>query len=315
MKVSEADEIVDMLPKGKTKFYYFKDKYALDLLGLAVNDSVSVHELKKSAFSRLLQRPLVKSLMAAKAKSHLDKSDFVSVWPKHPECYLLTLGTWGHRTKRWHRHLQLSRPGANLVLQLNFSSAHDRRYRRLLGAALESDERPFDVSRHPTARKPYNTLAWSRIDFDLDGGEALIEELQSDWIRLALRRQTIVEQIMTGDAMTVAQYKYEAKEKDPEALRKYVNEVLLPHVKLWDEAMLSASIAFIREELGLRRIFLHTLDGGKKLKYFGRFSPPRSLYETLPRKFCFARTDRRPVFLSEQIQKLDAAVEFHCLDL
>lgn len=28
-----------------------------------------------------------------------------------------------------------------------------------------------------------DTLAWSRIDFDFDTGEALIEEIQSDWVR------------------------------------------------------------------------------------------------------------------------------------
>ena len=44
---------------------------------------------------------------------------------------------------------------------------------------LEAFDDPF----HPVASGGELTLAWSRIDLDLDRGEALVEEIQSDWVR------------------------------------------------------------------------------------------------------------------------------------
>jgi hypothetical protein len=76
-----------------------------------------------------------------------------------------------------------SRRGFNLVLQLNFSSRHDEPYRKLVDP---DDYRPFELGGHPVAKGALHTLAWSRLDIDLNTGEALIEEIQTDWIREAL---------------------------------------------------------------------------------------------------------------------------------
>jgi hypothetical protein len=48
MKKKDADEVIQILPKGRTKFYYFKDKYALDLLQMALEEEASVANLKRS---------------------------------------------------------------------------------------------------------------------------------------------------------------------------------------------------------------------------------------------------------------------------
>lgn len=40
----------------------------------------------------------------------------------------------------------------------------------------------FNYCGHPVSRQR-NTLAWARLDLDLNSATALIEEIQSDWIR------------------------------------------------------------------------------------------------------------------------------------
>ena len=45
---------------------------------------------------------------------------------------------------------------------------------------------PFEWWSHPVRQDGRHTLAWARMDVDLDAGEALIEEIQSDWIREAV---------------------------------------------------------------------------------------------------------------------------------
>jgi hypothetical protein len=66
---------------------------------------------------------------------------------------------------------------------------------------------------------------------------------------------------------------------------------------LWDEAMLAAAVWFCRSQLGVRRIYYHTFEGSNLLKRMHGCPPPRSLYTTLPRRFCFERTDQPPQML------------------
>ena len=79
----------------------------------------------------------------------------------------------------------------------------------------------------------------------------------------------------------------------------YAEHVLANHRRLWDEAVLAASLWLLREHLGIRRIFMHTLEGGCALKRMAGCPPPRSLYENLPRAFCFERVQGVPRFLQE----------------
>ncbi len=66
---------------------------------------------------------------------------------------------------------------------------------------------------------------------------------------------------------------------------------------VWDEAMVCATLRFIVEELGLRKIFYHTPESGRLYKRIGYSEPPRSVYTDLPRKFCFQRSEEGPEFL------------------
>ena len=147
---------------------------------------------------------------------------------------------------------------------------------------------------HPVAENR-NTLAWSRIDLDLETGEGLIEEIQTDWIRAVQSR---------------AKWWSVAKEPYRERMRKYhdwqidniityYDQVLKPHVDTWSEAMLSAAVWYLRNEVGISTIYYHTFEWGNRLKNIegGWRLPPKSLYTKLPRSFGFQETDEVPEFL------------------
>lgn len=80
-------------------------------------------------------------------------------------------------------------------------------------------------------------------------------------------------------------------------MEHYVEYILAPHARLWDEAMLAATLWMLVELLDVRTVYLHTLAGAGLLKSCQR--PPRSIYERLPRRFCFERTATPPRFLAE----------------
>ncbi len=61
------------------------------------------------------------------------------------------------------------------------------------------------------------------------------------------------------------------------AMCRYYESVLSSHTDIWAEAMLTAAISFIRDELGFTTIFYHDYETGKALKHIGRRGPPRSL--------------------------------------
>ena len=72
--------------------------------------------------------------------------------------------------------------------------------------------------------------------------------------------------IFRNDEVTVAQFS------------RYAEDVIDRHGRIWDEAMLSAAIWLLRQEIGVRRIFYHTFDSGNILKglHKDRCHPPRS---------------------------------------
>lgn len=58
--------------------------------------------------------------------------------------------------------------------------------------------------------------------------------------------------------------------------------------ELWDQAILSATLFFLVEELGIRDIWYHQWETGNLLKAMDRrWLSPRSLYTRLPKRFCF----------------------------
>ena len=84
--------------------------------------------------------------------------------------------------------------------------------------------------------------------------------------------------------------------------------------------MLWATLDFLRNELGLRRIYYHTAESGRLLKRIDGNLPPLSLYSDLPRKFCFDGTTEAPAFLASDRQasnilRQHANLAFHRMDL
>ena len=300
MKTEDAKEIIACLPSGRTVYPYHPDRYAVQLLELVMDEPVSISELRESAYGKLLSRPALKSVVAECGSGTLSRDDLAKAWPIDVEAYRLTLTTWGpEREKDWDRwYYQTSRPGQNLVLQLNFSNAHNQAYGKVITAA---DKSPFAFHGHPVVEKDWHTLAWARLDIDLDAGVALIEELQSDWVKFSREAADQAHKALTGAyGEPEKRIVYDGQTLDAEAVRAYYNDVVAPHAKVWDEAMLSAAIWFLVSEIGVGQIYLHDHVSGCKLKNLSFCQPPRSLYTKLPRRFCFQKTRQGPPFLFEK---------------
>ncbi len=307
MNEKELTELLAFFPKYRKPFFYFKDRYALLLLSLSTDDEVSKQSLKKTAYSKLLDKAVVKETLGQFGGKALSADHFDVHWPKPVLNYTLTLGQWGHSR---YTGYQTSRRGFNLVLQLNFGWDHDRDYLSL----DPSGYRPFENRYHPIAAKPFRTLAWARLDVDLVSGEVLIEEIQTDWVRNAKAAYRIAEHFKY-----VGYQRLKCRFLSADVIR-YVDEVLAPHSRVWDEAMLAATLWFVRRELGIRRVYYHSHETGAALKKICYSLPPRSLYTQLPKKFCFAETRLPPAFLRKKSGRLATHrripdAKFHSLEL
>lgn len=319
MSQQQTSEVIQVLSQKKRLFYYCKDYYAFMLLDYIIGDNPAIRDISKTKFSRLLNKPVIKQIISKSGDGILTKNQLFSNIPAAQECYLLTLGDWGNENNHWASLFsQTSRPGKNLVLQLNFSNKHNKRYYDLI---KPKGSHPFEFTSHPIAPKGYHTLAWSRIDLSDDYEYALIEEIQNDWIRLAVSKQTTIETIVQDNNGNeqVVQQSLGGNEFNINGLNTYTQKVLKPHMAIWDEAMLSSTIWLLREEIGVSRIYYHTYESGNKLKGIGSGRrPPKSLYSKLPEKFCFTKTDDTPAFLQEKIDNLTAKghspMKFYVLD-
>ncbi len=288
MKAAEVEEIIACLPRGRTCFHYFADRYALLLLAWVCGAGRPVRELRAGPFAPLLNKPLVREALAPAGQGLARAEHFAWHWRAPAQTFLLTLDCWNADHSRYN---QTSRGDANLVLQLNFSNQQERHLPKVAGANLADAL----VCRSHPVRLPddgdhhRNTLAWARIDLDFDTGEALIEEIQNDWLRNAARAL---------EWMPRHRRAWGLDEQDIARFRAYCEQVLAPLRKLWSEAMLAAALWFIREELGLRSIWYHSADTGRRVKRIEGGAPPRSIYSRLPRRFCFAQTHEAPRMLS-----------------
>jgi hypothetical protein len=140
------------------------------------------------------------------------------------------------------------------------------------------------------------TLAWARLDVDLERDEVLIEEVQSDWVRDVAWLQRWLSRCDTEEHVM----RCYAFETTAASARRYLQHVE-PLLKEWSQAMLAATVNFINRELGLKRIWYHSWEVGNYLKRIkGDSLPPRSLYTALPRQFCFEKTERLPGMLSDR---------------
>ncbi len=271
MEQVQLEEILQCLEQNRIKFYYHKDRYALMLLSYFVKKGLKISEIRDSRFKRLLDKPLVKEILKKSGNQYLNAEQLYSYWSEESHCYLLSLDGWGGR-KGWLRFCdQTSRPGWNLVLQLNFSEQHNGKFRRLVKPV---NPQPFKASGHPVSEK-YHTLAWARIDLDLETNEALIEEIQTDWLRLAGRAKQFLEK-HGEESVKKRRWKphyIRGLGCGLTELNLYLETVLKTHSSIWQEAILSAAIALLREDIGINHIFYHTFDSGCLVKRIDGSSP------------------------------------------
>ncbi|MEQ9265425.1 MAG: hypothetical protein RLN81_09410 [Balneolaceae bacterium] len=299
MKPTEYNFIKEILGEEKKPFYYYKDKYALEVAKLLCEDGLRISELKKSEFKFLLQKRPIKSVLSDLGKDTLKNEDLDKFIDPDGKNFHYTISKWGEYEK--HRndgYYQTSRPGINLVLQLNFDDVHNNAYHQLVRP--EKGYHPFAFSIHPASQKRSYTMAWARLDISLDTGEVLIEEVQNDWLREAVywlkRAQLFLEQDRNRDTSE----HWLLSRTSLQAINEYLAIIITSYIKLWDEAVLCLAIQFSKKELGLDNIFYHTFEGGNYLKGLEQSRPPRSLYTKLPRRFGFTETDEAPKLLKEE---------------
>lgn len=281
-----AEDLRAIDQPGRLLFRYYNDRYAAMLLEDILQPRLPIRDLREGRYSRLLDRPAIKALIAAKGDGFLHRDDLHALWLCETQTYVMTFAGWGSEKSRDRRWNQTSRPRRQLVLQLNFSHAHDAEYHRLIP---DSRKMHFACRNHPVNLGERITMAWARIDIDLSSGEALIEEVQNDWIR------NVGEDLVSARAGRGAY-------RDPANLAKlehYAGSVLAPRAAIWSEAVFAAALQLLTRECGIGRVWYHHFDTGCEIKKLGGKlrRPPRSLYTDLPKRFCFELTDEPPAFI------------------
>lgn len=295
------DKLIRPLPKGRTIFGYSRGRYALMLLREIAAYGLTIREIKQTEFGKLLNLPAVAPLRSRCGDGRLRVEAGDRALTEQPVEYqfFLTLGVWGAPPQiDWRPyHQQTSRPGFNLVLQLNFPERHNRDYAKLIDP---TGKRVFYQNGHPNCRREnYITLAWVRLDIDPVRREALIEEVQSDWLRdaWACRRALPIKRNENG-------WRFERFDVSRGMINRrlpvYVDRVLAPYRPLWSEATLAAAIHVLRCEFRIDHLYYHTLKSTAVFKQMDTDDPPRSLYTDLPRKFCFLPTRQFPRFLADE---------------
>lgn len=300
MLLKTYEQLIARLPP-QIPFRYQKGAYALMLLRWAIGPGLPVRDLRRGPLAPLLDKPVVRSALARVHDGVLRPQHLqLPVGPAFD--YVLTFGGY----EGTGLDDQVSRPGLNLVVQINFDAHHDARLERL----LPDNRELFMAGGHPVHAE-LNTLAWARVDVTdvlADGSgriqprEALIEEVQTDWVREAKDQHDWAKAVVEGGL--------EAAGGDENTLRvacgftEYVRHVLTPHTGHWDELTLAAALWVLREKLKIPRIFAHTWESGLVLKDMREYPPPRSLYTKLPRRFAFGKTQTYPDFLTGAVHDM-----------
>ena len=288
MDTQLLDEVIACLSGERYLFPYDDDRYAVALLQrLLRSGEQRISDLKRTPYGKLLNKPAIQKMVAIKGDGKLCRNDLDWLVTRNNP-YVLTLSRWG--SKRDYRWSQISRPGENLVLQLNFNRGHDRDFEH----SLTIDREEFNGWSHPTSDSGRSTLSWARIDLDLDSGQALIEEIQTDWYRDVLRLYRRKQWAENHKRERFFFWGYELSVKQ---VHGYCMRTLGAHQK-WNEAMLTAALTFLWEQVGINDIYYHSYETGRMLKNIGEYSgPPRSLYTDLPKRFCFQEVERGPQWI------------------
>lgn len=304
MFLEEVQEIEECINLAYTPFYYYKDKYAVQLLKYMLGVKQKVHDIKKSKWGFLLNKSPLKSIMSSLKGNELHQQNLVTYWPESTHQFRLNFDRWGEFTK--HRHAtwrQTSRPGYNLVLQLNFTTEEIECFKKYIAPnfSCRNNWNPFQSYAHPAAQY---TMAWCRIDLNFRTGELLVEEIQNDYLREVIAMYKRLQKLAAtknAKAQLKNHWVFQYGGGNYDSYTKYY-ESLKPMFKLWDEAILSAVIWFAKEELGISKIYYHTVESGSVMKRFeeGYCLPPKSLYTKLPKRFGFELTEEAPQFLRNE---------------
>jgi len=290
MEAALVDEVLACLPTNRTLFRYCKDQYATYLLQRVLNKNgpLSVQQLKQSSYKQLLEKPFVREILQTTGKQKVEAWHLENAMVTDMHHYVLTLGKWGNR----YGGVQTSRPGHNLVLQLNLPESLDAEFQRITGNAMNE----FTSHNHPQSKKRTATLAWARLDINFESDEVLIEEIQSDLIRLLEQMKV---RAQTDKHNGSSHFNWRGNTIPCQPMLNYCEKVASAQKKIWAEAMLSACLWFIHSELGISKVFYNRFETGNQMKNIDWCLPPRSLYTDLPEKFCFDLTGAAPDFIRE----------------
>ena len=281
-------------------FPYYRDRESAWLLQAHLTKDTPVRAVRQGAYAKLLDRPLIKPLaaggggvlrvddlaMLARADCAVDydalsNAGYAAMEAVYDTPWLdfeVTYDIWHHRDWQW---AQMSRPNANLVVQLGFPTDHAQLLQRTIGTC---ERRKFEFDLHPIRTRGRPTLAWARLDVDQDTGVALIEEVQSDWLRF-------VRAYLKGLGRDRPRSRVLRNTRDYEA------GLTAQYDKVWAKALMTHVLILLRDRLGMREVFMHQPLPGATLKWIPHDLPPRSLYTDLPKSFCFAPTRKVPEFL------------------
>ncbi|MEL7154116.1 MAG: hypothetical protein AAFN51_10090, partial [Pseudomonadota bacterium] len=207
MHPTHRSELAAMLP-GELPYPYFPAREAPWLLLHRMQGAERIPELRRGPLAGVLSRTGAREVLAecgdGRLQPHqlLPLADPLEAFGRERQLatdraaatafdlaanevwlsFNVSFTTWGsmltHRDWRW---AQISRKGENLVLQVNFPREVSAKLRQLMG---EDTRQRFEPSLHPVRKDAEMTLAWVRLDFDPWGEDVLIEEVQSDWIRV-----------------------------------------------------------------------------------------------------------------------------------
>ncbi len=311
MTPQDIQTLLRGLPR-QLDYAYYPGREDAWLLAHLMPDDMTVPDLRRAGLGKLLQRPLIKPVVAGcggtlrlrdmlalayaphalnwQGLSPAAHAQMNAIYAQPWLDFQLSFTSWGREDAfAWQ---QTSRPGHNLVLQLGFPSDHAALMGQYLTDATRKD---YEAQAHPIRRSGRPTLAWARVDLDPHSGTVLIEEVQSDWLRFVREEAEHLGRLVPRSRAARSAQGYEA------ALRSRYD-------RLWPKVMLLAALEVMRDHVGCDRFYMHRPDSGAVLKHIHGAQPPRSLYTTLPKSFGFVPTTHIPGFLGNRHRELRKAL-------
>jgi hypothetical protein len=150
------------------------------------------------------------------------------------------------------------------------------------------------MSGHPMVK---NQIGWARLEPDLDGYYILVDEIQSDHAnaihKLKTERNADMQRIKDG-----LQKKYDLNDQDFNKMLDEYSKLLKDFPNIANQAILGFA-----KRNGFKKIYWHTYEGSKKLKYH---DPPKSLYDKVPKENFFLPSTEKPFGLDAKFMEREA---------